>query len=315
MNTTELIGIFFIGVILFNILRLLYIQFLAPYLYYNYVDNLFKAGKWAVVTGSTDGIGKAYAEQLASKGMDIVLISRSKTKLENVSSCIRKRYNVSTKIIQVDFTDKYPKIYNLIEKELHEMDIGVLVNNVGMGPPYPDYFLNYGENRTVYDDILQCNIMSVTRMCQIVLPNMVKKHCGIIINVSSASADLNCPLLTVYGATKVFIEKFSVDLATEYKKSGVIIQCIKPGFVTTNMSRIRKTSWTIPNSEFYVQSALQTVGFQSVTSGYIPHTVWVKCIQIARKISPQFVQNKTMETMLESRFRILNKQNRFKKNK
>ncbi|CAB4015984.1 very-long-chain 3-oxoacyl- reductase, partial [Paramuricea clavata] len=88
-------------------------------------------GEWAVVTGCTDGIGKSYAKQLAAKGLNIILMSRSREKLDDTAFEIEKDYKVKTKIIQVDFSGGH-EIYEPIAKELEGFEIGVLVNNVGV---------------------------------------------------------------------------------------------------------------------------------------------------------------------------------------
>lgn len=109
---------------------------------------------------------------------------------------------METKIIEADFSEGN-KIYSDIEKELYGLDIGVLVNNVGVSYPYPDYFLELKGKEKIYYDIVQCNIVSVLAMCQIVMPGMVEKKKGVVINISSATALFPSPMLSVYGASKV----------------------------------------------------------------------------------------------------------------
>ena len=95
-------------------------------------DLVSRYGEWAVVTGCTQGIGKSYVKQLAKRGMDIVLVSRSEEKLEAVAQEIRTTYGVETLVIVADFTDAgiIPTIVDKIKKS--EIDVGVLVNNVGI---------------------------------------------------------------------------------------------------------------------------------------------------------------------------------------
>lgn len=271
--------------------------------------DLKKMGKWAVVTGSTDGVGKAYAELLAKKGINIVLISRSKDKLENVSLEIQEKYKVETKIIQADFSEG-SEIYANIEKELYGLDIGVLVNNVGLSYPYPDYFLELKGKEKIYNDIVQCNVVSVLSMCQIVMPAMVQKKKGVIINISSATALFPSPMLSVYGATKMFVSKFSEDLAQEYSKSGVIVQCVLPGYVVTKMSKIRKTNFFTPTPMEFVQASLKTVGIEAHTVGYWPHNIMPGILTTLSGISKPLVSWNVMRSMEQLRKRALRSQNK-----
>jgi len=170
--------------------------------------NLKKYGSWAVVTGCTDGIGKAYAEHLAKRGLNVVLISRTLEKLQEQAKFLTDKYKVETKVIAVDFTEQ-TSIYTTIRNELGDLDIGVLVNNVGMSYKYPEFFDVYGQSDKDLSNLINCNITSLTKMTAIVLPNMVKKRKGIIINNASGSGRIPTPLLTVYSATKAYVDFFS----------------------------------------------------------------------------------------------------------
>ena len=112
-------------------------------------------------------------------------------------------YQISTKIIQADFTDDSSETYSIIEKELWSLEIGILINNVGISNPYPDYFLELPQKEKIYSNIIKCNIGSVTTMTQILLPRMVERGRGVVVNISSTAATIPSPLLTVYGASKV----------------------------------------------------------------------------------------------------------------
>lgn len=152
------------------------------------------------VTGSTDGIGKAYAEELAKRGVNIILISRNKEKLEAVSKSISETYKVETDFIVADFS-KGRESYPAIKEALKDREIGILVNNVGMFYSYPDYFTSLSED--MLWDMININIASANMMTHIVLPGMVEKKKGAIVNVSSASCCQPTPMLTIYGASKV----------------------------------------------------------------------------------------------------------------
>lgn len=228
-------------------------------------------GEWAVVTGSTDGIGKSYAEELAKCGMKVVLISRSQDKLNQVSSEIREKFKVETKTIAVDFASE--DIYDKIKTSLAGLKIGVLVNNVGVAYEYPEYFLEIPDLDSTIKKMLNINILSVCKMTRLVLPGMVERSKGVILNISSASGMFPVPLLTIYSATKAFVDFFSQCIHEEYKSKGIFVQSVLPFYVATKLAKIRKTSLYVPSSEAYVKSAMKTVGLKPRTNGYPIHSL------------------------------------------
>ncbi|XP_069937667.1 very-long-chain 3-oxoacyl-CoA reductase [Cherax quadricarinatus] len=275
----------FIARIGWSLLKGVFGSFLAAAIRLNI--DVKKTGEWAVVTGATDGIGRAYAFELARLGLKVVLVSRNPFKLQNVAAEINSKYGVDTKIIDVDFTKE--DIYERLESEVGKLDVGVLVNNVGMSYDFPEYFTDISDCQEMCDRLINCNIKSLTHMTRIVLPGMVERKRGVIMNLSSLSSIIPAPLLAVYGATKAYVQSFSVSLAAEIASKGVTVQCVMPGFVVSNMSRIRRPTLMAPTPTAYVKSTLRTVGIEKCTAGYFMHKIQVYFIEVAKMHFPGWI--------------------------
>ncbi|XP_048380037.2 hydroxysteroid (20-beta) dehydrogenase 2 isoform X1 [Stegostoma tigrinum] len=235
--------------------------------------NLALYGEWAVVTGATAGIGKAYAHELARRGLNVVLISRSLEKLRATADEIEQQHGKRTKILQADF-NLGAEIYGPIEAALKDLNIGILVNNVGKTyQTLPCYFLDAPDVEKEILDILNCNVLSVLMMTRIVLPHLLKRRKGIIINISSEAGTHPHPLITMYSATKVFVDFFSQALNAEYKPNGIIVQTVLPLFVSTNLTHDAEINIFVKQADDYAREALNTVGLREKTNGCLSHAL------------------------------------------
>ena len=240
------------------------IQYLVPL--FGYTHDLRKYGEWAVVTGCTDGIGLQYALQLAAKGFNIVLISRSEEKLRTLSREITVKFDVKTRIIVYDFT----KVdgYENISKDLDNLDIGILVNNVGTN--YGGPVLQGKNDLQKTFDIMAVNMFSCVGVSHAVIKGMCERKRGLMIHISSISAKINYPGANVYAATKIFMNKFVKCFS--YENEGIIDhQLVLPGYVETKLSKVKTRFFVCPTAEDYVRSAIGTIGFADVTNGYWSH--------------------------------------------
>lgn len=267
--------------------------------------NLKKLGKWAVVTGATDGIGKAYALALAKKGMSVVLISRTESKLQDVKKEIddKKYNNVEVKYIVCDYSKWSDKaIQNKVSDEIKDLEVGVLVNNVGVSYRYPMYFMELSDDEV--QNLLTMNVESTIWMTRMILKGMVERKSGAIVNISSGSAMYTLPLLAEYSGAKSFIEKFSRAINYEYGSKGISCQCQIPFYVATKLAKMRK-SMMVPTPNQYVGNAIKWVGYSDcVASPIYLHSIqgWVL------DILPEFLKSKIiMDMHLATRKRGLKK--------
>ncbi|XP_053304872.1 inactive hydroxysteroid dehydrogenase-like protein 1 [Spea bombifrons] len=232
-----------------------------------------KYGEWAVVTGATDGIGKAYAEELASRGMNIILISRNREKLQRVSEAIAAKYGVQTSFIEADFS-KGREVFPAIRDGLKHVDVGILVNNAGVLYDYPERVTEVPEDKVW--EIINVNIAAATMMVHIVVPGMVQRKKGAIVNVACGTCYKSNPQLTIYCASKVYLDRLSRDLHLELSPKGIFVQTLMPLCIATkSMTSCRKLHRfpiLAPTPETYARHAVQTLGVSSRTAGYWAHS-------------------------------------------
>jgi len=192
-------------------------------------------------------------------------------------------------------------IYGAIEADLSTLDIGVLVNNVGMGFEHPEFFSNLSMN--TIKDMVNINMMSCAMMTRIVLPSMMKKHKGVVINLSSSTAILPPALFSVYAASKAFVNSFSEALEYECRGSGVIVQNVAPFYVATKLSKERPR-FGVPTPTPFVKEALKTVGHMADTHGAVVHDVQGYIVSLV----PRWVLSKVVFSFLKNlRARVLKK--------
>uniref|UniRef100_A0A3B3TJY8 Hydroxysteroid (17-beta) dehydrogenase 3 n=1 Tax=Poecilia latipinna TaxID=48699 RepID=A0A3B3TJY8_9TELE len=247
----------------------LFSRMLFPKWYFPLSKTFFTSmGEWAVVTGASEGIGRAYAFALADRGMNVVIMSRTKATLEKVAEEIGETTGRRVKVIVADFSEE--NIFREIEEELKDLNIGVLVNNVGVLPTFvPCKFLDSEELDKTITKVINCNVKTLCKVREFL-------NKGVIINVASGIASFPFPLYTLYAASKVFVERFSQGLQAEYRDSGIIIQAVAPFGVSTRMAGFQKTNMVTLLPEYFVQKSLQYVRAGDKINGTVCHTLLVK---------------------------------------
>ncbi|KAJ0669609.1 putative very-long-chain 3-oxoacyl-CoA reductase [Helianthus annuus] len=267
--------IFALGILSFlrtltSILKWVYVNFFRP------AKNLKKYGSWALVTGSTDGIGKAFAFELAKQGLNIILVGRNPSKLETVSTEIKSKFGkTQIKEVVFDLSGDLNEGIKRISEAIDGLDVGILINNAGVSYPYARFFHEVDDE--LLTNLIKVNVEGTTRVTQAVLPAMVKRKKGAIVNIGSGAAIVipSDPLYAVYAATKAYVDQFSRCLYVEYKNSGIDVQCQVPLYVATKMASIKRSSFFVPSATGYAKAGLRSLGHEPRCTPYWPHSlIW-----------------------------------------
>ncbi|WP_341962633.1 SDR family oxidoreductase [Pseudomonas sp. RC10] len=182
----------------------------------------------AVVTGASTGIGEQYAERLAERGYDLILVARNRTKLAEVASRISDRTGRSVEIAAADIAT--PEGLLRIEQMIkQDASITLLVNNAGIGAATPLLQSNVDE----MTHMIALNVTALTRLTYAAVPGFVEREEGTVINIASAVALAPDILNGVYAGTKSFVVSLTQSLHHELHDKNIRVQAVLPGVTET----------------------------------------------------------------------------------
>jgi short-subunit dehydrogenase len=184
-------------------------------------------GCTCLITGASSGMGAAFAEHLAALGADLLLVARSAGVLEEMAVRLGERYGITARPMPTDLAD--PASRGELATQLESTRVDLLVNNAGVGSH--GLFAELALEREIGQVELNC--VAVVELARIVLPGMLERGRGGIVNVASTAAFQPTPTMSTYGATKAFVLSFSTALAEECRGSGVRVLAFCPGPVQT----------------------------------------------------------------------------------
>ena len=179
----------------------------------------------ALITGASNGIGLELAKIHASKGGDLVLVSRNKSKLDELKTELENYYKVKVYTIGKDLStpNSAKEVYDETTKQ--KIQIDYLINNAGFG----DFgmFLETDWNKEL--QMINLNITTLTQFTKLYLQDMVKRRSGKIMNVASTAAFQSGPTMAVYFATKAYVLSFSEAIDNEVRDKGLTVTALCPG--------------------------------------------------------------------------------------
>lgn len=182
-----------------------------------------------LVTGASSGIGRELAERFAADGDDLVLLARSEDRLRELGTELQSTYGVSVTVVVKDLAEPAAPRETVAALDDRGIEIDVLVNNAGFGTHGP--FVESDPERTL--DEIQVNVAAPTDLARRLLPGMVERGTGGVLNVASTAAFQPGPNMAVYYATKAYLLSLSEALTEELDRSGVTVTALCPGPTAT----------------------------------------------------------------------------------
>jgi len=220
-------------------------------------------GKTALVTGASSGIGEAFAQILAARGMDLVLVARSADKLRALAQTLSEQHGIRANFIPADLSHEgsAQEIYRRTQELAIPVDL--LVNNAGFG--------TYGVFDTLapereHEEIM-LNVTALIDLTHAFVPAMAERKAGGVINVASIAAFQPLPYHAVYGASKAFVLSFSLALWAEYSKRGVRVVALCPGPTATNFFTVLAAPEMPVMGRMHTPEAVVMAGLRALEQG------------------------------------------------
>jgi uncharacterized protein len=192
------------------------------------------AGKWALVTGASAGIGAAFARELAAQGTHLVLTARRKERLERLAQELATKHKIKTEVIGADLAQASERQKIFAFTQAKGIEIELLINNAGFGA--------YGELLAVDTqkllDMVEVNCAAVVHLTRLYLPDMIKRKHGDVMILASTAAFQGVPYLSTYAATKGFDLLFAEGLAVEAEHHGVHVCALCPGSTESEFQQV-----------------------------------------------------------------------------
>lgn len=186
---------------------------------------------YALVTGGTSGIGLAFVHQLAEKGYNLCIVSNQQEELRVLETEIAEKYSVKCTALFIDLAvdDAAQEVHNFCGD--NQLEVEVLINNAGF--LIAEEFVDVSQDRITA--LLKLHIFTTTLLCHYFAKDMVARGKGYILTVSSTSAHMPYPLISLYGSAKAYVRNFTKAIRSELYSKNIFVCCVLPGAVDTHL--------------------------------------------------------------------------------
>ncbi|MEE3234128.1 MAG: SDR family oxidoreductase [Candidatus Latescibacterota bacterium] len=245
--------------------------------------------KTTLVTGASSGIGLELARECAANGHDLVVVARRQERLEDFAETIRGEYDVKVNVVVMDLSvdGSRKNLFNQVKSQKIEIDY--LINNAGFG----DYGPFMSSNLTRQIEMVNLNIIALTELTRLFLPDMIARRQGAILNVASTAAFQAGPMMSVYFATKAFVLHFSEAIANEVHPMGVRVVALCPGTTESEFADTAKAERSLMFNMRKLPTSKQVAryGYVSMVKGkrVAVHGVLNKILTFSVRLVPRRV--------------------------
>ena len=217
----------------------------------------------ALITGASSGIGKELARIHASKGGDLIIVARSRGKLEELKQELESQYSTQVMVIEKDLAQAGAgrEVYDEVKEAGEQVDF--LINNAGFGGVGKFHKREWQKDL----DMINLNIVALTELTRCFLPDMVKRNRGKILNVSSTASLLPGPLQAVYYATKAYVTSFSNAIAEELHDTNITVTALMPGATETSFGSVSGMDKTEMFKDTANPETVAKDGYQAMLDG------------------------------------------------
>ncbi|MCJ8743930.1 hypothetical protein PDJAM_G00100220 [Pangasius djambal] len=242
-------------------------------------DLVHRYGKWAIVSGASEAIAKAYAEELARHGVCVILITTDITSVNDSAKTISDTHGVEVVLVEADFSQG-ALTCNPVKDAIKDKEIGFVINCLNSSLDIPRDFHDISESELW--QMINNSVSAASLITRLALPGMAERRRGVVVNISSGRCSRPCAHKAALSASTAFFDHFSRALHYEYGHRGVFVQSLLPGKVASegdDGSII--AGWLVPQPHVYARHALSTLGISHRTTGYWPHTLQlglVRCV-------------------------------------
>ncbi|WP_227997440.1 SDR family NAD(P)-dependent oxidoreductase [Nocardia australiensis] len=188
-----------------------------------------RTGKTALITGASSGIGAEFAVTLAARGDNLVLVARSVARMESIATELRARHGIRVEVIGQDLTEADAAARVVEQLTARGLSVDLLINNAGFGSAGRFEDIPAG----VDHDQLMVNVVALAGLTHLLIPGMLARGGGEVINVGSTASFQPSPYFATYAAGKAFVLNFSLALWSEYRGRGINVLAVCPGATET----------------------------------------------------------------------------------